>query len=134
MQLLCRLSNHTAVKVQNLDPSPVWFVRHYSTLYVLSEYFAPFKGIWIPESGKFLLAESATMGFRIKNIAGSNLNLDAMESKIHVLSNKYFKTVLDSLTLGKVVKQTRLPLSQHFCVLVFDRIFIYIYRICFYLR
>ena len=74
------------------------------------------------------------MGFRIKNIAGSNLNLDAMESKIHVLSNKYFKTVLDSLTLGKVVKQTRLPLSQHFCVLVFDRIFIYIYRICFYLR
>ena len=74
------------------------------------------------------------MGFRIKNIAGSNLNLDAMESKIHVLSNKYFKTVLDSLALGKVVKQTRLPLSQHFCVLVFDRIFIYIYRICFYLR
>ena len=74
------------------------------------------------------------MGFRIKNIAGSNLNLDAMESKIHVLSDKYFKTVLDSLTLGKVVKQTRLPLSQHFCVLVFDRIFIYIYRICFYLR
>ena len=74
------------------------------------------------------------MGFRIKNIAGSNLNLDAMESKIHVLSDKYFKTVLDSLTLGKVVKQTRLPLSQHFCILVFDRIFIYIYRICFYLR
>ena len=74
------------------------------------------------------------MGFRIKNIAGSNLNLDAMESKIHVLSDKYFKTVLDSLTLGKAVKQTRLPLSQHFCVLVFDRIFIYIYRICFYLR
>ena len=74
------------------------------------------------------------MGFRIKNIAGSNLNLDAMESKIHVLSDKYFKTVLDSLTVGKVVKQTRLPLSQHFCVLVFDRIFIYIYRICFYLR
>ena len=74
------------------------------------------------------------MGFRIKNIAGSNLNLVAMESKIHVLSDKYLKTVLDSLTLGKVVKQTRLPLSQHFCVLVFDRIFICIYRICFYLR
>ena len=49
------------------------------------------------------------MGLRIKNIAGSNLNLVAMESKIHVLSDKYLKTVLDSLTLGKVVKQTRLP-------------------------
>ena len=40
------------------------------------------------------------MGFRIKNIAGSNLNLDAMESKIHVLSDKYLKTVLDSLTFS----------------------------------
>ena len=61
------------------------------------EYFAPCKGTRILESGKFLLAESATMGFRIKNIAGSNPNLVAMESKIHVLSDKYLKTVLDSL-------------------------------------
>ena len=68
------------------------------------------------------------MGFRIKNIAGSNPNLVAMESRIHVLSDKYLKTVLDFLTLGKVLKQTRLPLSQHFFVLVFDRILICIYR------
>ena len=73
------------------------------------------------------------MGFRIKNIAGSNPNLVAMESRIHVLSDKYLKTVLDFLTLGKVLKQTPLPLSQHFCVLVFDRILSCIYRICFFL-
>ena len=47
------------------------------------------------------------MGFRIKNIAGSNPNLVAMESKIHVLSDKYLKTVLDSLR----EKQTRLSLK-----------------------
>ena len=67
-----------------------------------------------------MLAESETTGFRMKNIAGSNPNLVAMESKIHVLSDKYLKTVLDSRTLGKVLKQTRLFLKVNTSVSLFS--------------
>ena len=56
----------------------------------------------------------------MKNIAGSNPNLVAMESKIHVLSDKYLKTVLDSRTLGKVLKQTRLFLKVNTSVSLFS--------------
>ena len=56
----------------------------------------------------------------MKNIAGSNPNLVAMESKIHVLSDKYLKTVLDSRTLGKVLKQTRLSLKVNTSVSLFS--------------
>ena len=57
----------------------------------------------------------------MKNIAGSNPDLVAMElSKIHVLSDKYLKTVLDSRTLGKVLKQTRLSLKVNTSVSSFS--------------
>ena len=46
------------------------------TLCHLSEFYpiAPFKGLWIPESRKFLLVKSGILGFGVRNTFQGNRN------------------------------------------------------------
>ena len=96
------------------------FVRQQNPLFLDSYMypFAPCKGIWIPESGKILLAESWIIGFGIRNttqgIRNPTTNDWNPESKFHrkrqesgtrnpesTAWNPESKTVLDSLTCGQ---------------------------------
>ena len=58
------------------------------TLWRLSEFYpiAPCKGLWIPESGKFLLLKSGILGFGVQNTFQGNRNPADdwnLESKFH---------------------------------------------------
>ena len=87
-------------------------------------YFAPFKGIWIPKSGKFLFMESGILGFGISNTAQEipNPTNDDWNSESKFLRqrlksctwnpestawNPKSNTVLDSLTRGELLMNVR---------------------------
>ena len=103
------------------------------------DWITPNKGIWIPESLKFLLLESVIPGFALGNTAQGIRNPAKewnLESKSHwqrlesstrnpesMEWNPESKMVLDSLTLGKLnIFNAKGAMNQWFVLVWFDSI------------
>ena len=109
------------------------------------DWITPNKGIWIPESLKFLLLESVIPGFALGNTAQEIRNPAKewnLESKSHwqrlesstrnpesMEWNPESKMVLDSLTLGKLnIFNAKGAMNQWFVLVWFDSIRLHLYH------